>query len=62
MVQRPYLMLLIFVVIIAVSGWRFAYHPTGFLPTEDQGYAIIVAKLPDGASQPRVQAAYEKSQ
>ena len=31
-------------------------HPTGFLPTEDQGYAIIVARLPDGASQPRVQA------
>ena len=55
MVHRPYLMLLIFAIIIAVSGWRFARHPTGFLPTEDQGYAIVVAKLPDGASQPRVQ-------
>ena len=39
-----------------VSGLRFAYHPTGFLPTDDQGYAIIVARLPDGASQPRVMA------
>ena len=37
--------------------WRFAYHPTGFLPTEDQGYAIVVTKLPDAASQPRVEAA-----
>jgi HAE1 family hydrophobic/amphiphilic exporter-1 len=55
MVQRPYFMLLIFALIIGVSGWRFARHPTGFLPTEDQGYAIVVAKLPDGASQPRVQ-------
>jgi hydrophobic/amphiphilic exporter-1 (mainly G- bacteria), HAE1 family len=56
MVFRPLLMLLLFVVIIVVSGIRFAYHPTGFLPTEDQGYAIIAAKLPDAASQPRVAA------
>ena len=60
MVHRPYLMLLVFIIIIAVSGWRFARHPTGFLPTEDQGYAIIVAKLPEGASQPRAQAVAKK--
>ncbi|MFA4901831.1 MAG: multidrug efflux RND transporter permease subunit [Desulfobaccales bacterium] len=60
MVQRPYLMLLIFALIIVISGWRFARHPTGFLPTEDQGYAIIVSKLPDGASQPRVQGVAKK--
>ena len=29
-------------------------HPTGFLPDEDQGYAIVVVMLPEGASQPRV--------
>ena len=52
---------LVFIAIIAVSGWRFACHPTGFLPTEDQGYAMIVAKLPDAASQPRVQAVSKKS-
>jgi HAE1 family hydrophobic/amphiphilic exporter-1 len=28
MVRRPFLMLLVFIVLIAVSGWRFAYHPT----------------------------------
>ena len=60
MVQRPRLMLLVFVVIIAVSGWQFARHPTGFLPTDDQGYAIIIAKLPDAASQPRVEAAIKQ--
>ena len=32
----------------------FARHPTGFLPTEDQGYCLVVARLPPGASQPRV--------
>ncbi len=56
MVLRPRLMLLIFVALIAVTAWRFAAHPTGFLPTDDQGYAMIVTRLPDAASQPRVQA------
>ncbi|MGZ5054401.1 MAG: efflux RND transporter permease subunit [Methylobacter sp.] len=56
MVQRTALMGLLYVLIIALSAWRFAYHPTGFLPTEDQGYAIVVTKLPDAASQPRVAA------
>lgn len=60
MVFRPWLMLLLFVVIIAVSGIRFVSHPTGFLPTEDQGYAIIAAKLPEAASQPRVVAVTKK--
>jgi HAE1 family hydrophobic/amphiphilic exporter-1 len=55
MVHRTRLMLLIFCTIIALAGWRFAAMPTGFLPTEDQGYAIAMAVLPDAASQPRVQ-------
>ena len=35
-------------------------RPTGFLPTEDQGYAVLLAKLPDGASQPRVHRVSEQ--
>ena len=54
MVQRAVAMVLLYVLIIALSAWRFAYHPTGFLPTEDQGYAMVITKLPDAASQPRV--------
>ncbi|MDD5266690.1 MAG: multidrug efflux RND transporter permease subunit [Methylococcales bacterium] len=54
MVARAGFMVILFVLVITVAGWRFANHPTGFLPTEDQGYAIVVTKLPDGASQPRV--------
>ena len=60
MVRRPKLMLLVFIVIIVVSSVRFAYHPTGFLPTDDQGYAFIIARLPDAASQPRVMAATQE--
>jgi HAE1 family hydrophobic/amphiphilic exporter-1 len=54
MVARSGAMFLLYVVVIVLSAWRFAVHPTGFLPTEDQGYAIIITKLPDAASQPRV--------
>jgi len=54
MVQRPGLMALVFFLIIGLGGLLFARHPTGFLPTEDQGYAIIVGRLPDASSQPRV--------
>jgi len=60
MVLHPLLMILVYVVIISLSVWRFAVHPTGFLPTEDQGYAIVVARLPDGSAQPRVRKVAEK--
>jgi hydrophobic/amphiphilic exporter-1 (mainly G- bacteria), HAE1 family len=60
MVQRPGLMALVFLLIIGLGGFLFAHHPTGFLPEEDQGYAIIVGMLPDAASQPRVTAVSAK--
>ncbi|MBU4231378.1 MAG: efflux RND transporter permease subunit, partial [Proteobacteria bacterium] len=54
MVQRTTLMVLVFIAVIALAGWRFTQQPTGFLPTEDQGFCIVMARLPDGAAQPRV--------
>ena len=57
MVHRPGLMVLVFVLIIGVAALLFARHPTGFLPEEDQGYAIVVGMLPEGSSQPRVREA-----
>ena len=56
MVMRTGLMVAVFFVIICLAGWLFATRPTGFLPTEDQGYAVLFARLPDGASQPRSRA------
>ncbi len=53
MVKWPALMAVVFVIIVAAAAWGFVRQPTGFLPTEDQGYAIIVSILPEGASQPR---------
>jgi HAE1 family hydrophobic/amphiphilic exporter-1 len=56
MAHRVGLMVVVFFVIIGIAGWRFAHQPTGFLPTEDQGYCILAIKLPEGASQPRARA------
>src|SRR5690242_13039794 len=49
-------MMLLFAVLSGVTGWWFTKLPTGFLPTEDQGYAIVGLQLPDAASQARTRA------
>ncbi len=53
MLQRPIMMFILFAVFINLSIWVFLNRPTGFLPTEDQGYAILLSRLPEGASLPR---------
>ena len=60
MVKRPVLMIIFFGIIITPSFLVFLSRPTGFLPTEDQGYAILVYRLPEGASQPRSQEVADK--
>jgi HAE1 family hydrophobic/amphiphilic exporter-1 len=60
MVDRPGLMAVVFFLIIGLGGLLFALHPTGFLPEEDQGYAIVVGILPEGASEPRVREASQR--
>jgi HAE1 family hydrophobic/amphiphilic exporter-1 len=42
-------------VLIALAGWGLTRVPTGFIPTEDQGYAIVTVQLPDGASLQRTE-------
>ena len=46
----------------ALTGWWFTRLPTGFFPTEDQGYAIVGVQLPDAASQARTRAVVEQGQ
>ena len=54
MAHNPRKMVFVFLAVVGVAGAAFAMHPTAFLPTEDQGYCLVVARLPAGASQPRV--------
>jgi HAE1 family hydrophobic/amphiphilic exporter-1 len=48
-------MMLVFLVLMAFTWWSYMVTPTGFMPEEDQGYAMVVLQLPDGASLARTQ-------
>lgn len=43
----------VFVALVILTGWWYTKVPTGFLPTEDQGYLFVAVQLPDAASQER---------
>ena len=60
MVKHTVLMIVLFALIVGATAWGFVREPTGFLPTEDQGYAVLISILPEGASQPRSRAVAEK--
>lgn len=57
---RPLLVMLMFGVLLVVSTGLFKALPKSFLPEEDQGYFIVVAQLPDGASKQRTDAVLER--
>ena len=44
------IVLLVYVGLLVLTGWEFDKVPGGFIPTQDQGYLIVFAQLPDGAS------------
>ena len=60
LVAHPALTMLAFAALLAVTLWGFARLPTGFLPTEDQGYLIAGIQLPDAAAQPRTRRVVEQ--
>jgi HAE1 family hydrophobic/amphiphilic exporter-1 len=55
-VQISLVMMLVFAGFIALTVWWYQRVPTGFIPTEDQGYCFILVQLPDAASQERSKA------
>src|SRR5260221_210847 len=44
------LVLVVYFGLLALTGFMFQKVPAGFIPTMDQGYLIVFAQLPDGAS------------
>ncbi|MGH9174354.1 MAG: efflux RND transporter permease subunit, partial [Vicinamibacterales bacterium] len=53
LVRRVVVVMLAFCGLIALAAWWYNRVPTGFFPTEDQGYILISVQLPDAASQQR---------
>ena len=60
MVRRSGIVVAVGLILIGVAVWGIARIPAAFLPLEDQGYLIISAQLPEGASLERTQRVMEK--
>ena len=56
LVRIAVLMLLVYVGLIALTGWQFNQVPRGFIPEQDQGYLMTVIQLPPGATLERTDA------
>ncbi len=54
------LMMLLFAGLMVLTAWWYQRVPTGFIPTEDQGYCFVLVQLPDAASQERSKAVMRK--
>jgi len=52
-VHHSGMMMVLYAGLMVVTFWGFVSIPTGFIPEEDQGYAIIGIQLPDAASTER---------
>jgi HAE1 family hydrophobic/amphiphilic exporter-1 len=60
-VRHKLIVLPIYVGLLAGTVWIADYVPRGFIPTLDQGYAIVVIKLPDGSSLSRTDAVVQRA-
>jgi hydrophobic/amphiphilic exporter-1 (mainly G- bacteria), HAE1 family len=60
MTRHSGLMVALALVLVVVAVWGLARVPTAFLPDEDQGYLIVSAQLPDGASKERTDAVMQQ--
>ncbi len=59
--RRPSMSLVVFVVLLAFTALAFQVVPRGFIPQQDQGYAIVIIELPKGASLERTDAVVRRA-
>jgi multidrug efflux pump len=59
-VRASAIALVIYGVLIAVTGIGFSKVPTGFVPTQDKGYLVSFAQLPNGATLDRTEDVIRK--
>ncbi len=54
------IVLIVYGGLLGLTWWRVASAPTGFIPTQDQGYLLVNVQLPDSASAERTDAILAK--
>jgi hydrophobic/amphiphilic exporter-1 (mainly G- bacteria), HAE1 family len=60
MTRRSGAMVVLSLILAGVAIWGLTRVPTAFLPDEDQGYLIVSAQLPVGASKERTDAVMQQ--
>ncbi|MFG0289276.1 MAG: efflux RND transporter permease subunit [Rhodopirellula sp. JB044] len=55
-VRLVLVVLVVYGALVATTGLTFSSLPTGFVPSEDQGYLFVNVQLPDSASSQRTEA------
>ncbi|MFB0612537.1 efflux RND transporter permease subunit [Aurantiacibacter poecillastricola] len=60
-VRMGTIMLVVYAGLLALTGWRLADTPTGFIPEQDQGILIGVVQMPPGASLDRTNAVLDQA-
>ncbi|HEX6120026.1 MAG TPA: efflux RND transporter permease subunit, partial [Dongiaceae bacterium] len=55
------LMLLVYAGLIGLAVWQFERAPTGFIPSQDEGYLITIVQLPPGSSLARTDAVVKRA-
>jgi multidrug efflux pump subunit AcrB len=54
--------LLVYGGLVVLTEWRYTQTPKGFIPTQDMGYLLINAQLPDAASSERAQEVLNRAE
>ena len=60
MTRRAGVMVVLALALVGLAIYGLTRVPTAFLPVEDQGYLIVPAQLPDGASKERTDATLQR--
>ncbi|RQT69384.1 AcrB/AcrD/AcrF family protein [Burkholderia cepacia] len=50
----------LYVVLIAATGYLLVSSPKGFIPAQDRGYLVVLVRMPDGATLERTSAVARK--
>jgi hydrophobic/amphiphilic exporter-1 (mainly G- bacteria), HAE1 family len=60
LIRRKWIAITALLVVTGVTIWMIRKSPTGFIPTEDQGFIVFSVNLPPGASLDRTQKVMDK--
>ncbi len=60
-IRRGGIALVVYAGLLLLTWGGFKIAPTGFIPTQDTGYLIVFAQLPDGASLERTQKIIDRA-